>query len=45
MRFCEDGRLKIDNNAADRSLRAVVLGRKKFTGSDAGGEPSAAIYG
>ena len=46
-RFCEDGRLEIDNNAAERSLRAVVLGRKNylFAGSDAGGERAAAIYG
>jgi transposase len=45
--FCEDGRLEIDNNIAERSLRAVVLGRKNylFAGSDAGGERAAAIYG
>jgi transposase len=45
--FCEDGHLEIDNNAAERSLRAVVLGRKNylFAGSDAGGERAAAIYG
>jgi transposase len=44
--FCEDGRLEIDNNAAERSLRAVVLGRKNylFAGSDTGGERAAAIY-
>ena len=47
MRFCNDGHLEIDNNAAERSLRAVVLGRKNylFAGSDAGGERAAAIYG
>lgn len=47
MRFCDDGHLEIDNNAAERSLRAVVLGRKNylFAGSDAGGERAAAIYG
>ena len=47
MRFCDDGRLEIDNNAAERSLRAVVVGRKNFLfcGSDAGGERAAAIYG
>lgn len=46
MRFCDDGHLEIDNNAAERSLRAVVLGRKNylFAGSDAGGERAAAIY-
>jgi transposase len=46
-RFCDDGRLEIDNNSAERSLRAVVLGRKNylFAGSDAGGERAAALYG
>ena len=46
MRFCDDGRIEIDNNAAERALRAVVLGRKNylFAGSDAGGERAAAIY-
>jgi transposase len=46
MRYCDDGHLEIDNNAAERSLRAVVLGRKNylFAGSDAGGERAAAIY-
>jgi transposase len=46
MRYCNDGHLEIDNNAAERSLRAVVLGRKNylFNGSDAGGERAAAIY-
>jgi transposase len=46
MRYCDDGGLEIDNNAAERSLRAVVLGRKNylFSGSDRGGESAAAIY-
>ena len=46
MRYCDDGGLEIDNNAAERSLRAVALGRKNylFAGSDAGGERAAAIY-
>jgi transposase len=45
-RFVDDGRIEIDNNAAERSLRGVVLGRKNylFAGSDAGGERAAAIY-
>ena len=45
-RFCEDGRIEIDNNAAERALRCVALGRKNFlfAGSDAGGERAAAIY-
>jgi hypothetical protein len=45
-RYVDDGRLEIDNNAAERALRAVALGRKNylFAGSDAGGERAAAIY-
>jgi transposase len=45
-RYCDDGLLEIDNNAAERELRAVALGRKNylFAGSDAGGERAAAIY-
>src|ERR1017187_4938214 len=45
VRYCEDGRIEIDNNAAERALRAVALGRKNylFAGSDAGGERAAAI--
>jgi transposase len=41
-----DGRLEIDNNAAERALRAVALGRENyfFAGSDAGGERVARIY-
>ncbi len=46
MRYCDDGRLEIDNNAAERALRAVALGRKNylFAGSDRGGDSAAAIY-
>jgi transposase len=46
LRFSEDGRIEMDNNAAERALRAVALGRKNylFAGSDAGGERAAAIY-
>jgi len=46
MRYCDDGRLEIDNNAAERALRVVALGRKNylFAGSDTGGERAAAIY-
>jgi transposase len=45
-RYCDDGRIEIDNNAAERALRAVALGRKNylFCGSDAGGERAAAMY-
>lgn len=46
MRYCDDGRLEIDNNSAERALRAVALGRKNylFAGSDRGGESAAALY-
>lgn len=45
-RYCDDGRIEIDNNAAERALRCVALGRKNFlfAGSDAGGDRAAAIY-
>ncbi len=45
-RFRDDGRIEIDNNAAERALRTVALGRKNwlFAGSDDGGERAAAIY-
>src|SRR4030095_11522719 len=46
MRYCDDALLEIDNNAAERALRPVALGRKNdlFAGSDRGGERGAAIY-
>ena len=46
LRFCTDGTIEIDNNAAERALRCVALGRKNylFAGSDAGGDRAAAIY-
>jgi len=45
-RYVDDGLLEIDNSAAERSLRAVVLGRKNylFMGSDDGGHRAAALY-
>jgi transposase len=45
-RFVDDGHIEMDNNAAERSLRGVALGRKNylFAGSDGGGERAAAIY-
>jgi hypothetical protein len=45
-RFLEDGRIETDNNAAERALRCVALGRKNFLflGSDAGGERAATMY-
>ena len=46
MVFVGDGRVEMDNNAAERALRTVAVGRKNylFAGSDAGGERAAAIY-
>jgi len=45
-RYRDDGRLEIDNNAAERAIRPLALGRKNylFAGSDTGGERAAAIY-
>ena len=45
-RYLDDGRIEIDNSAAEQALRVVALGRKNFLfcGSDAGGERAAAIY-
>lgn len=44
-RFLDDGTIEIDNNAAERAIRPVALGRKNwlFAGSDRGGERTAAI--
>jgi transposase len=46
LRYRDDGRLEIDNNAAERALRGVALGRKNwlFAGSNNGGKRAAAIY-
>jgi transposase len=45
-RYVEDGRIEIDNNAAERAIRALVLGRRNylFAGSDAGGETASRLY-
>jgi transposase len=45
-RYLEDGRLKIDNNAAELELRGVALGRKNWMaiGSEVGGETAAIGY-
>jgi hypothetical protein len=45
-RYLDDGRIEIDNNAAERALRTVALGRNNFlfAGSDAGGDRAAAMY-
>ena len=45
-RFLDDGRICLSNNAAERALRGVALGRKAwlFAGSDRGGERAAFMY-
>lgn len=45
-RYVDDGAIEIDNNAAERAIRALVLGRRNylFAGSDAGGETAARLY-
>lgn len=45
-RYVGDGRIEIDNNAAERAIRVLVLGRRNylFAGSDAGGETAARLY-
>ena len=44
--YCDHGIAEIDNNAAERALRSVALGRKNFLfmGADSGGERAAAMY-
>ena len=45
-RFVDDGRIEAHNNAAERALRGVAIGRKNYLhlGSDAGGNSAAVIY-
>lgn len=45
-RYTTDGRLEICNNAAERAIRPLALGRKNwlFAGSDSGGERAAMMY-
>ena len=45
-RFLADGRICLTNNAAERALRGIALGRKSwlFAGSDRGGERAAFMY-
>jgi transposase len=45
-RFLEDGRICLTNNAAERALRGIALGRKSwlFAGSDRGGQRAAVMY-
>jgi hypothetical protein len=44
--FLDDGKIEIDNNAAERAMRSIALGRKNwlFAGSDPGGETAATFY-
>jgi len=44
-RFLEDGRICLSNNAAERALRGIALGRKSwlFAGSDRGGDRAAVM--
>ena len=46
IRFLEDGRICLTNNAAERALRGIALGRKSwlFAGSDRGGQRAAFMY-
>jgi transposase len=46
-RFLDDGRICLSNNAAERALRGIALGRKAwlFAGSDRGGDLAAFMYG
>lgn len=45
-RYCDDGRLEIDNLPVERALRGVAIGRRNYlvAGADSGGERAAAIY-
>src|SRR5436309_5033816 len=45
-RFLDDGRICLTNNAAERALRGIALGRRAwlFAGSDRGGERAAAMF-
>ncbi len=44
--YLDDGRLELDNNIAERSIRGIAIGKKNylFAGSDSGGENAAVIY-
>jgi transposase len=45
-RFVDDGRVCLSNNAAERAIRGIAVGRRNwiFAGSDTGGRRAAAIY-
>ena len=44
-RYCDDGDLEIDNNATERAIRGVAVGRANWTffGSDEGGKTAAVL--
>jgi transposase len=46
VRYLEDGDLEIDNNACERAVRCVAIGRKNwlFAGSEVGGETAATLF-
>jgi transposase len=46
MRFLDNGKIEIDNNAAERAMRSIAIGRKNwlFAGSDSGGHTASIIY-
>jgi len=46
MRFLGNGKIEIDNNAAERAMRSIAVGRKNwlFAGSDRGGDTAATMY-
>ena len=46
MKFLDNGKIEIDNNAAERAMRSIAIGRKNwlFAGSDNGGHTAAIIY-
>jgi transposase len=46
IRFLDDGRICLTNNAAERALRGLALGRKSwlFAGSERGAERAAVMY-
>lgn len=46
IRFLDDGRICLSNNAAERAIRPIAVGRRNWTfaGSDAGGHRAAQLY-
>lgn len=46
VRFLNDGRICMTNNAAERAVRGIAVGRRNWTfcGSDSGGQRAAVFY-